>query len=175
MSTTTLAAAPAGFPPEHEETPPHAGPRPHPWHGPAPAVARETAPARAALNRRAGGRVPQRTQTTRATRTVGSTGTTGISVSSEIAGGTEVPEERMTRAAPEPDAGREPAPGADPNRDGQDLAPLNWDDPDLGASTAEYAVIVLAAAAFGGVMAAVLSSDSVSGMLLGIIQKALSF
>lgn len=48
------------------------------------------------------------------------------------------------------------------------------DDPDLGASTAEYAVIVLAAAAFGGVMAAVLSSDSVSGMLLGIIQKALA-
>ena len=48
------------------------------------------------------------------------------------------------------------------------------DDPDLGASTAEYAVIVLAAAAFGGVMAAVLSSDSVSGMLPGIIQKALA-
>ena len=52
---------------------------------------------------------------------------------------------------------------------------LSCDDPDLGASTAEYAVIVLAAAAFGGVMAAVLSSDSVSGLLLGIIQKALSF
>ena len=33
---------------------------------------------------------------------------------------------------------------------------------------------MLAAAAFGGVMAAVLSSDSVSGMLLGIIQKALA-
>ena len=51
---------------------------------------------------------------------------------------------------------------------------LSTDHPDLGASTAEYAVIVLAAAAFGGVMAAVLSSDSVSGMLLGIIQKALA-
>lgn len=56
---------------------------------------------------------------------------------------------------------------------GTDLV-LGADHPDLGASTAEYAVIVLAAAAFGGVMAAVLSSDSVSGMLLGIIQKALS-
>ncbi|GAA4688159.1 hypothetical protein GCM10025781_00990 [Kocuria gwangalliensis] len=56
---------------------------------------------------------------------------------------------------------------------GTDLA-LGADHPDLGASTAEYAVIVLAAAAFGGVMAAVLSSDSVSGLLLGIIQKALS-
>lgn len=51
---------------------------------------------------------------------------------------------------------------------------LRSDHPDLGASTAEYAVIVLAAAAFGGVMAAVLSSDTVSGLLLGIIQKALS-
>lgn len=35
--------------------------------------------------------------------------------------------------------------------------------------------VVLAAAAFGGVMAAVLSSDTVSGLLLSIIQKALSF
>lgn len=60
------------------------------------------------------------------------------------------------------------------NPDASDLASLDQDDPDLGASTAEYAVIVLAAAAFGGVMAAVLSSDSVSGMLLGIIQKALA-
>ena len=91
------------------------------------------------------------------------------------AGATEIPGERMTQYAPELDADRKLAPGADPHREGRALAPLNWDDPDLGASTAEYAVIVLAAAAFGGVMAAVLSSDSVSGMLLGIIQKALSF
>ena len=60
------------------------------------------------------------------------------------------------------------------NPDASDGASPDQDDPDLGASTAEYAVIVLAAAAFGGVMAAVLSSDSVSGMLLGIIQKALA-
>ena len=64
--------------------------------------------------------------------------------------------------------------GDDTNPDVSDLASLDQDDPALGASTAEYAVIVLAAAAFGGVMAAVLSSDSVSGMLLGIIQKALA-
>ena len=64
--------------------------------------------------------------------------------------------------------------GDDTNPGVSELACLDRDDPDLGASTAEYAVIVLAAAAFGGVMAAVLSSDSVSGMLLGIIQKALA-
>ncbi|RLZ03849.1 DUF4244 domain-containing protein [Kocuria tytonicola] len=125
MSTTTLAAAPTGFRPEHEETRPHATQCPPPWSG--------------------------------------------------GAGATEIPGERMARSAPEWDADRDFAPGADPHREGQALAPLNWNDPDLGASTAEYAVIVLAAAAFGGVMAAVLSSDSVSGMLLGIIQKALSF
>lgn len=70
-----------------------------------------------------------------------------------------------------PVEGVESATGLDPA--GSELV-LHPDHPDLGASTAEYAVIVLAAAAFGGVMAAVLSSDTVSGLLLGIIQKALS-
>ncbi|MDO4253860.1 MAG: DUF4244 domain-containing protein [Kocuria sp.] len=46
-------------------------------------------------------------------------------------------------------------------------------DPDLGASTVEYAIVLLAAAAFGGVMAAVIASDSVSELLMGIINKAL--
>ncbi|RKQ37051.1 DUF4244 domain-containing protein [Kocuria tytonis] len=67
-----------------------------------------------------------------------------------------------------------PDSGPAPKEALQPVVPTDRDDPDLGASTAEYAVIVLAAAAFGGVMAAVLSSDSVSGMLLGIIQKALA-
>ncbi|MDO4918302.1 DUF4244 domain-containing protein [Kocuria sp.] len=77
----------------------------------------------------------------------------------------------LTAAPDETPSHRDPAIDAAAT---DELAPLSWEDPDLGASTAEYAVIVLAAAAFGGVMAAVLSSDSVSGMLLGIIQKALS-
>lgn len=46
-------------------------------------------------------------------------------------------------------------------------------EPDLGASTVEYAIVLLAAAAFGGVMAAVIASDSVSELLMGIINKAL--
>ncbi|WP_270239240.1 DUF4244 domain-containing protein [Kocuria marina] len=73
---------------------------------------------------------------------------------------TEIPGEDATRSMPITEV--------------QPHTTIDPDDPDLGASTAEYAVIVLAAAAFGGVMAAVLSSDSVSGMLLGIIQKALA-
>lgn len=46
-------------------------------------------------------------------------------------------------------------------------------DPDLGASTVEYAIVLLAAAAFGGVMAAVIASDAVSELLMAIINKAL--
>jgi hypothetical protein len=46
-------------------------------------------------------------------------------------------------------------------------------DPDLGATTVEYAMVVLAAAAFGGVMAAVLSSGQVRELLTAIIEKAL--
>ncbi|MGQ1796439.1 DUF4244 domain-containing protein [Kocuria oceani] len=44
---------------------------------------------------------------------------------------------------------------------------------DLGATTVEYAMVVLAAAAFGGVMAAVLSSGQVRELLTAIIEKAL--
>lgn len=46
-------------------------------------------------------------------------------------------------------------------------------DADLGATTVEYAVVVLAAAAFGGVMAAVLASGQVRKLLMAIIEKAL--
>lgn len=53
-------------------------------------------------------------------------------------------------------------------------AELAAQDPDHGASTVEYAIILLAAAAFGGVMAAVLASDAVSDLLLKIVEKALA-
>ncbi|OLT06665.1 hypothetical protein BJF77_03270 [Kocuria sp. CNJ-770] len=47
------------------------------------------------------------------------------------------------------------------------------EEADLGATTVEYAMVVLAAAAFGGVMAAVLSSGQVRELLTAIIEKAL--
>lgn len=43
-----------------------------------------------------------------------------------------------------------------------------------GASTAEYAIVTLAAVAFAGLLVAVLRSDSVRGMLSDIIERALS-
>lgn len=43
-----------------------------------------------------------------------------------------------------------------------------------GATTAEYGVVVLAAVGFAGVLALVLSSDEVRGMLMNLIQQALS-
>jgi len=46
---------------------------------------------------------------------------------------------------------------------------------DTGASTAEYSIVTLAAVAFAGLLAAVLSSGTVQGLLEGLIERALSF
>ncbi|ALU40790.1 hypothetical protein AS188_14730 [Kocuria flava] len=78
-----------------------------------------------------------------------------------------------------PRTSRPPAPPAAPaGRGGPDPhrphgRALRAADPDLGASTVEYAMVVLAAAAFGGVMAAVLASGQVRELLTALITKAL--
>lgn len=46
---------------------------------------------------------------------------------------------------------------------------------DSGANTAEYSIVTLAAVAFAGVLAAVISSGTVQGLLEGLIERALSF
>ncbi|WP_205707180.1 DUF4244 domain-containing protein [Kineococcus vitellinus] len=46
--------------------------------------------------------------------------------------------------------------------------------PDAGMATAEYAMATLAACGFAGLLIAVLSSDEVRGMLVRIVQQALS-
>ncbi|HEY4577015.1 MAG TPA: DUF4244 domain-containing protein [Yaniella sp.] len=51
---------------------------------------------------------------------------------------------------------------------------LNLAD-DTGANTAEYSIVTLAAVAFAGLLAAVLSSGTVQGLLEGLIERALSF
>lgn len=54
--------------------------------------------------------------------------------------------------------------------------PFNLDlTDDAGASTAEYSIVTLAAVAFAGVLAAVISSGTVQGLLEGLIERALSF
>lgn len=45
---------------------------------------------------------------------------------------------------------------------------------EAGASTAEYAITVLAACGFAAVLVALLASDQVRALLLGIITSALS-
>lgn len=45
---------------------------------------------------------------------------------------------------------------------------------DTGMATAEYAIVTVAAAAFAGLLIAVLRSDEVRGLLVGIIRGALS-
>ena len=45
---------------------------------------------------------------------------------------------------------------------------------DAGMATAEYAIATLAAAAFAGLLLIIMRSDEVRGMLVSIIQQALS-
>ncbi|MGX5356927.1 DUF4244 domain-containing protein [Kocuria sp. KH4] len=82
---------------------------------------------------------------------------------------------RRRPVAPDLVRGGSPAPGT--NRTalrGTPPRPLRRaEEADLGATTVEYAMVVLAAAAFGGVMAAVLSSGQVRELLTAIIEKAL--
>lgn len=43
-----------------------------------------------------------------------------------------------------------------------------------GLATAEYGIVMLAAVAFAGLLTAVLTSDTVQGLLEGIVQRALN-
>lgn len=43
-----------------------------------------------------------------------------------------------------------------------------------GSTTAEFAMVTLAAVAFAGLLISILSSGDVRGMLMGLISKALS-
>lgn len=45
---------------------------------------------------------------------------------------------------------------------------------DAGMATAEYAIVTVAAAGFGGLLLLLLRSDEVRGLLLGIIRGALT-
>lgn len=46
---------------------------------------------------------------------------------------------------------------------------------ETGATTAEYSIVTLAAVAFAGILAVVLSSGTVQGLLEGLIERALTF
>lgn len=46
---------------------------------------------------------------------------------------------------------------------------------DAGMATAEYAIVTLAAVGFAGLMVLILQSGEVRGMLMSLIQRALSF
>jgi len=45
---------------------------------------------------------------------------------------------------------------------------------EAGMATAEYAIATLAACGFAGLLVAILRGDEVRGLLLGIVQRALS-
>jgi len=50
---------------------------------------------------------------------------------------------------------------------------IDWTN-DQGATTAEYAIITLAAVGFAGILLAILRSEEVKGMLLDLIRSALT-
>ena len=54
----------------------------------------------------------------------------------------------------------------------EDYAPMG--DPEEGASTAEYGIVMLAAVGFAGLLVLILKSDEVRSMLLDIVRNALS-
>lgn len=54
----------------------------------------------------------------------------------------------------------------------EDYAPAG--DPEEGASTAEYGIVMLAAVGFAGLLVLILKSDEVRSMLLDIVRNALS-
>jgi Flp pilus assembly pilin Flp len=64
--------------------------------------------------------------------------------------------------------------GSGPNPHGADGGPLARLRDETGASTAEYAITVLAACGFAAVLVVLLASDEVRGLLMGIITDALS-
>ncbi|MGX6397027.1 DUF4244 domain-containing protein [Rothia kristinae] len=91
-----------------------------------------------------------------------------------------------TEAAPAPEVAD---PGADPraaeDRAAQDPSVLTGDvvrhpgragadDPELGATTAEYGIVMLAAVGFAGLLVVILKSGEVKELLMGIIRTALS-
>lgn len=47
-------------------------------------------------------------------------------------------------------------------------------DPEAGATTAEYGIVLLAAVGFAGLLVVILKSDAVRALLMGIVEKALS-
>ncbi len=62
------------------------------------------------------------------------------------------------------------APGVEPGVLAVDPAT----DPEAGLATAEYAIATVAAVGFAGLLITVLKSDTVRGLLEGIISSALS-
>ena len=61
--------------------------------------------------------------------------------------------------------------------EGDEKAPAEYalaGDPEEGASTAEYGIVMLAAVGFAGLLVLILKSDEVRSMLLDIVRNALS-
>jgi len=76
----------------------------------------------------------------------------------------------MSPSRQQPGLRPSPAPGGARGSARQRLRVLG----DAGMATAEYAIVTVAACGFAGLLVALLRSDQVRGLLLGIIRRALA-
>ena len=53
------------------------------------------------------------------------------------------------------------------------VSPFDFPPPFQGAVTAEYAVVIMGAVAFAGLLVVILGSEEVRGMLVDLVQRAL--
>jgi hypothetical protein len=87
-----------------------------------------------------------------------------------------IPATRLEAADPKT-AGSAPAPGAGggvarPEASGRWVGRRLV--PDQGTTTAEYAIVTMAAVTFGGLLLKVVGGGEVAGMLTGLVRRALS-
>jgi len=66
-----------------------------------------------------------------------------------------------------------PAPRRHDQEHPREVRPRRWFDDDRGSATAEYAVVILAAVAFAGVLVAVMRSGEVQQILTDLVRGAL--
>jgi len=91
--------------------------------------------------------------------------------------GAQLPDERAAVGSTAPLDAPQPGLGAGPGPSGaagSALVPVSRLRGDAGMATAEYAVATLAACGFAGLLVALLTSGEVRGLLLAIIQRALT-
>ena len=79
-----------------------------------------------------------------------------------------------TTPTPPPDTPNTPGTGSGTGSGPERPGPLSALRNDEGAATAEYAVVIMAAVGFAGLLVVILRSPEVRAMLVGLVERALN-